>query len=411
VLSYIPNPAFGKYPYQCLNVITNEEFGSLPGDLKKIPDDELTPLEMSFRQPFRPSAVLRAAGIEEVPVMDTVELRRKLRPATIMFPEYEKFEKPGKWGPTWSEDFKQYLGGVDKGVLNETGWLDCETIGGLLLRMASEFGAVTFESTKEEVQRHFQKCKKTNGETFLLLDGMQWLLGGKLLSPKGSPFCERINDKTLPSRGSPPIEFPDSPKRDTETKAPQRAETKEPQRDKVVSDETSKVPITGRIYQYMDLSVFDNILMPIDTGGHWILGRICPKKHTTRIYDSLGFDRPKWLGFVNEFRDDTWKNKLLVKDRLISPVTGELLSNAEKTIFEEMNTHKWVDEANYVTKMKFPKQGDASACGVFVTMYIAYMLTRHEDKIITDVTQDNCVEVFRPWLARMLCEEPVPAAL
>ena len=398
---------------ECLDVITNATLSAYSDHLHQIPDDELTPLEMSFRQPFRPSAVLRAQGIEEAAVMDVVELRSKLKPATIMLPEYPKCEDHGRWGPTWSEYFNENLGGVDKGLLNEKGWVDGDIIAGLLLRMASQFGAVTFESTKEEVQRHFQKCKQTNRETFLLLDGQQWLRGGALLSPRRSPFRDRINDIIVPSRGSPAIDMTaDSPpERDTGTKAPEPdKDPKAPVLDRVVPDETSKVPITGRIFQLMDVSAFDNILMPIETGGHWILGRIRPNDHTTRIYDSLGYDRPRWLGCVNKFRDDTWQNKWLLKDILISPVTGELLSNVEKANFEEMYEHEWVDDDNFNKSNSFPKQNDSSACGVFVMTYIAYMLTGHEDKIRTDVTQVNTEKVFRPWLARMVCEEAVPAA-
>jgi hypothetical protein len=420
VLSYIPNPAFGQYPYQCLNVITNEEFGSLPGDLTKIPDDELTPLEMSFRQPFRPSAVLRAAGIEGAAVMDVVELRHKLNDETIITPEYNTLhiEYPVRWGPTVNEKYAE-MGGVRVGVLHETGWFDDTTMSGLMLRMASEFGAVTTDCTLAQVQAHFRKCWVSGRETFLLIGGQQWRTGSKILSPRGSLHVDYIYpDKILPSKDDNILRSKDEVTDLTES-PPSTGVLKLPEGspaimflgDKIVEKSSNQLP--RKVFQMLDLSVFDNILVEIHTGNHWVLGRIRPKAHTTVIYDSCAIDRAYWLEGLRQFRNDTWKNKLQYRDALISPVTGTLLSQLEKTAFDQTNKIAWVDDVNDVNfnkRNKFPTQGDASACGVFVTMYIAYMLTRHEDKIITDVTQDNCVKIFRPWLARMLCEEPVPAS-
>jgi hypothetical protein len=59
--------------------------------------------------------------------------------------------------------------------------------------------------------------------------------------------------------------------------------------------------------------------------------------------------------------------------------------------------------------MGYSHQTDASACGVFVMMYIAYLTSHHENKIKDDVNMDNNTNFFRKWLARMICENDAKA--
>jgi len=396
VLSYIQKRLFGEHPYQCLNVNTNTQFGAYGLELQKIPDNELTPLEMSFREPFRPSRVLQHKGILQSAKMNVEEMIRVLDVDMDITPEYDNLAV--RWGPKEGT----LVGGVSHGLIQKLGWADGEAMTGLLYRMASAFDALTTRSTQEEVLRYFQRCNATGKPKTLLIDPAEFWKGGPIiLSPKGSKRLDKPNPDPDKYPSEPQIEdlTHDSPPaglgRLIDRMSPPPSDDTRP---------TVSKPV--KMSKYLDLESFDDILMPINNNNaHWLLGRIRPKDRTTVIYDSLGFGSATWLRWLVQFRDDVWSNKKDVKSQLISPVTGALLSEVEMRTYDAQSERQWVNSDNYTKPMGYPNQEDASACGVFVMTWIAYILRQQEDKIVTDVTHYNIDHVFREWLGRMLCEE------
>ena len=231
-------------------------------------------------------------------------------------------------------------------------------------------------------------------ETFLVLDSLEWLKGAKILSPVGSKHIDPVNPELMPSHYSPEVISSDP------------------------EDSKDRVPKPKFVtpLKLMDLSEFDNILIPINAGNsHWLLGRIRKTNgmgdHETVIYDSLGTGSQEWLDKLVKFRTDIYMNKYDAKDSLKLPDGTNLIITEQKiaTLQAMQDRGMWTNNGNYVKSQNYGLQGDGSACGVFVMMYIAYLLTLHEDKIKADVTHENCVKVFRPWLTRMLCEDAVHA--
>ena len=73
-----------------------------------------------------------------------------------------------------------------------------------------------------------------------------------------------------------------------------------------------------------------------------------------------------------------------------------------------LDANMWETYANYVRTRGYPTQQDPNSCGVFVMMYVAYLMSGHETSINDDVKMSN-MDTFRQWLTRMLCEAAVGA--
>jgi hypothetical protein len=372
----------------------------------------LTPLEMSFREPFRPSRVLQDKGILQSAKMNVEQMIGVLDDDMDITPEYDKFALAVRWGPKEGT----LVGGVSHGLIQKLGWADGEAMTGLLYRMASAFDALTTRSTQEEVLRYFQRCNATGKPKTLLIDPAEFWKGGPIiLSPKGSKRLDKPNtdpDKYPRVREIEDLTHDSPPAEDLTHDSPLAGLSRLIDRMSPPPSDDTRPTVSEpvKMSKYLDLESFDNILMPINNNQvHWLLGRIRPQERTTVIYDSLGQGSATWLQWLVKFRDDVWSNKMDVKSQLISPVTGALLSEAEMRTYDVQSARQWVNSDNYTKYMRYPNQEDASACGVFVMTWIAYILRQQEDKIITDVTHDNIDGVFRKWLARMLCEDPVNA--
>jgi hypothetical protein len=171
----------------------------------------------------------------------------------------------------------------------------------------------------------------------------------------------------------------------------------------------------------MNLFEFDNIMIPISSGGsrdpkggalHWLLGRIHVPTRRTLIYEPYGggnFNAMYWLTRLESFRDDLFVKKFEMIQQLTSAATGGPISDAEKQNLTTIKNSAWTHDHNYTGTKKYSQQGDCSACAVFVMMWIAYLLKNKEANLGVDVTQERCAGVFRTWLTRMLCEDAVRA--
>ena len=58
------------------------------------------------------------------------------------------------------------------------------------------------------------------------------------------------------------------------------------------------------------------------------------------------------------------------------------------------------------TDMKLPQQPDNVNCGVYVCMYVAYIMSGNHASI-HEVNENN-IPAFRMWMAQLLCEYEVP---
>ena len=146
----------------------------------------------------------------------------------------------------------------------------------------------------------------------------------------------------------------------------------------------------------------DNILITINANAnHWILARVNLKSRQIEIYDS--FNTPN----VNSFNAlqcliRAFYLRKLEDDRVEWAIDAGAAGINDATIIEwhsnTVVTNNWQTVNRHV-----PQQTDGHACGVYVCMVMAYILSGKNPQISTDISFEN-IPKFRRLMARLMCE-------
>ena len=314
-------------------------------NLTLIDDKDLTPLDMTYNKKFHPNAALRRSGCNSS-YFDTTALDQRLRENDKL--GFDDLSSSMTWGY------------IKKAVLGDE-WLNDDIILAVIQCLIVKFDGITITSTQNQIQQHFAK-KQTKQRT-----------------------CIVISSLTYASSNRPPEEG-----------QPERGSFLSPR-----SGRISKTPILN-----LDITCVDDILIPINCGNaHWVMGRINITDKETQIYDSYNQEREAKFIELKNYRTKIFREKLENIDKLCKP-DGTLLSEEDKSKLRVTLSALEHDNMWRRNLQKLPPQKDNVSCGIFVCMYMAYIISGKQD-FIDEVNMDNMTK-FREWIVKLLCEYEAP---
>ena len=330
------------------------------GDLTLLPDKDLTPLQMTCRTTFDPNSELRHVGILG-PTMDVVAMNAIIQQLPckdkldVLNGNSEEFQ--GKI--TWKH--------IHTCVHRRDGWFEDDTFKAAVIPILCRmYGGIVFQSNSQQIQDYFTKQNLATKPKFLVLDSQTYI--------KKHPNGNSLFDHTAQNPLSP---------------------------------RSSKLSI-----KTLNLTAFDFIILPISNaitlddgtrtyGSHWYMGRIDIRRKSVSLFDSSNDTKAhaKHFDDLLTFTTDLFVQKHASLTVLRSPF-GDKLTDAENLECEDFAKPRlWCKQPVEVAYC----QRDGSACGVYVSMFMAYHMSGNRPEMMLDVKQDN-IPRFRDCLTRLICE-------
>ena len=146
----------------------------------------------------------------------------------------------------------------------------------------------------------------------------------------------------------------------------------------------------------------DNILITINVNAnHWILARVNLKSRQIEIYDSFNAPNVKSFDALQRFIRAFYLRKL--QDDRVEWATDAGAAGINDATIIEWHSNTVVTNNWQTVNRHVPQQTDGHACGVYVCMVMAYILSGKIPQINTDILFEN-IPKFRRLMARLMCE-------